>query len=308
MPPIRGLPQSTKWVFTLNNYTQEEYDKLSTIFNERIKYLVFGIEVGDSGTPHLQGYIVLVNRIRLSSLRELVSLRAHFEPAKGSHLQASAYCKKDGRFQEFGVLPSDAQGSACAFERFVTWAKQVTADTGFAPIEREVAQEFPGLYCRYSRSLMHLIEHNCPFPSLQEGTLLPWQQEIWDFLGDDPNDRVIQFVVDREGGKGKSWFARYVYTKMPQKTQLLSIGKRDDLAHAVDPSKRIFIFNIPRGGMEFLQYTILEQLKDRVLFSPKYSSQTKILNYVPHVIVMCNESPDMNKMTGDRYLVTDLSR
>nr|WPR18728.1 MAG: hypothetical protein [Crogonang virus 166] len=305
MPP-RGLPQSTKWCFTLNNYTPAEYAKFASLFNPtRFKYITFGKEQGQTGTPHLQGYLVLINKARLSTLRAICP-RSHWECARGTHEQAARYCQKDGEFEEFGVLPSDARGSASAFEDFVAWAVGVNEATGFCPTEREVAQAYPGLYVRYSRSLMSLIEHNCPFPSLEEGTLLPWQQEIWDFLEQPADDRTIQFVVDEEGGKGKSWFSRYMYTKNPTHTQLLSVGKRDDLAHAIDPSKRFFIFNVPRGGMEFLQYTILEQLKDRVIFSPKYNSATKILNHTPHVVVMCNEQPDIGKMTHDRYNIKEL--
>lgn len=82
---------------------------------------------------------------------------------------------------------------------------------------------------------------------------------------------------------------------------MLSIGKNADLAHAIDESKRVFVFDIPRGSMEYLQYGILEQLKNRMVFSAKYNSTTKILHQKPHVIVFCNEDPDMDKMTNDRY-------
>lgn len=61
--------QSTNWVFTLNNYTQEECDSLPDLINrpgvfERSNSLVKAIavseEVGErNGTPHLQGYLQL---------------------------------------------------------------------------------------------------------------------------------------------------------------------------------------------------------------------------------------------------------
>lgn len=90
-------------------------------------------------------------------------------------------------------------------------------------------------------------------------------------------------------------------TKHSDKTQVLSIGKRDDIAHVIDVSKSVFFFNVPRGGMEFFQYTILEQLKDRMVFSPKYNSKMKFLHKTPHVLVFCNEEPDLTKMSEDRY-------
>lgn len=67
------------------------------------KYLVYGREIGESLTPHLQGTIAFECNKRLSGVRKLVP-RAHWEPTR--RLQESvAYCKKDGNVYESGVLP-----------------------------------------------------------------------------------------------------------------------------------------------------------------------------------------------------------
>lgn len=87
--------------------------------------------------------------------------------------------------------------------------------------------------------------------------------------------------------------------------QFLSVGKRDDLAHAIEIQTRIFLLDIPRGQMEYLQYSVLEMLKNCLVFSPKYQSSMKRLLKCPHVIVFCNEYPDMDAMTRDRYYIID---
>lgn len=116
--------------------------------------------------------------------------------------------------------------------------------------------------------------------------------------------REIQFVVDEVGNSGKSWFTRWAVTNHSDKVQVLKIGKRDDLAYAVDATKSVFLFDVPRTQMQFLQYAVLEMMKDQLIFSPKYESGMKVLTTVPLVVVFCNEDPDMTQMTADRYKIT----
>lgn len=93
---------SKRWCFTQNNWEPHHEDTLKTVpFN----YLVYGKEKGDSGTPHLQGFITFKAAKRPSALKKLLP-QAHWEMAKGTSLQASDYCKKDGDFEEFGDPPT----------------------------------------------------------------------------------------------------------------------------------------------------------------------------------------------------------
>lgn len=95
--------QSRRWCFTINNYTDEE---VSVLDGYECKYMVYGIEKGAEGTPHLQGFVVCNNNVKLGGMKKLNN-RAHWEAAKGTSQQASDYCKKDGNFKERGTLPLD---------------------------------------------------------------------------------------------------------------------------------------------------------------------------------------------------------
>jgi Putative viral replication protein len=287
-----------RWVATLNNWTVDEESHIATVFEgPRVKYGIIGSEVGENETPHLQMFFILEAPARLSWLRNNISARAHYEPARGTSAQAADYCKKDGEFVEFGEFPSE-QGRRTDLERFRAWI----ADLGHVPSQRLLANEFPGLYLRYPR-LMELAQHLVPQPNLvgDEAQLLEWQQHLDSILRLDPDDRKILFYVDPEGGKGKSWFVRHQVSLYPDETQFLSVGKRDDLAYAIDETKRVFLFDLPRGSIEHFQYTVLEKLKDQLVFSSKYSSRVKVLPVPVHVVVFCNEAPDMAAMTHDRY-------
>ena len=133
-----------------------------------------------------------------------------------------------------------------------------------------------------------------------------WQSELEQELDEGPLDnRAIVFYCDPEGGKGKTWFIRK-YLSEHDDAQMFSVGKRDDIAHALDPTKRIFFFNVPRGSMQYLQYGVLESIKDRLVFSPKYNSGTKRIHHDVHVIVMCNEEPDYSQLTHDRFDIRNI--
>ena len=88
----------------MNNYNADEVE---AILDADYKYLVVGDEVGESGTPHLQGYVVFTGMKRLSAVKKILS-RAHWEVARGSHQQAADYCKKGGSFEEYGECPVPA--------------------------------------------------------------------------------------------------------------------------------------------------------------------------------------------------------
>ncbi len=70
-------------------------------------YIVIGREKGKDGTPHLQGYCVMIKPRRLTAMKKIMP-RAHLEVARGTPLEASDYCKKDGLFEEYGELPKTA--------------------------------------------------------------------------------------------------------------------------------------------------------------------------------------------------------
>lgn len=287
-----------RWCFTINNYTAVELQSILDS-SDNFDYLCVGRERGSNNTPHLQGYLVLKQKLRLANVKVLPGFaRAHLEVSRGTPKQASDYCKKDGDFEEFGTLPT-GQGHRSEFDDLKEWLKKLDAP----PSHRDMAEEFPSLWGRYRSSCIGFADLFAPKPRLVEGTLRGWQADLDTLVSQPPDDRQIFFVVDENGNSGKSWLTRYWFTNRSADVQMLSIAKRDDLAYAIDESKCLFIFDVPRGGMEYLQYTILEKLKDRVVFSPKYLSGTKILARVPHVVVFCNEEPDRTKMSRDRFKV-----
>jgi hypothetical protein len=89
--PASSKP-SRAWVFTHNNYDESDVDMYT---NWEKKYMVLGREVSETGTPHLQGFIIFSRTYRLTQVKKL-SPRAHWEVAKA--LDAGNYCMKDKNY------------------------------------------------------------------------------------------------------------------------------------------------------------------------------------------------------------------
>jgi len=103
-----AIPKPTQkakyWCITINNYTDDDIRQFEDI-KQYTAYWIYGKEVGASGTSHLQCFICGNKQITLPTLRRWWPRSGHFEITRGSPKEASDYCKKDGQFVEFGVLP-----------------------------------------------------------------------------------------------------------------------------------------------------------------------------------------------------------
>lgn len=82
------------WCFTLNNYTEEELIAIKSTPCSKVPILVFQKEVGESGTPHIQGALKFSKKSRPSVLK--LSIRIHWEKMKAKDKRDGFnYCLKD---------------------------------------------------------------------------------------------------------------------------------------------------------------------------------------------------------------------
>lgn len=80
------------WCFTFNNYTEENIENLAQYFSDKSEY-VFQEEVGENGTPHLQGFVSFKNAQRIS-FQENLPKQIHWETCKGNKKNNINYCTK----------------------------------------------------------------------------------------------------------------------------------------------------------------------------------------------------------------------
>ena len=77
-----------------------------------MEYAIMGKEIGESGTPHIQGYFLYKNPRSWAAIRKLFRGRAHIENElkHSSPMHNKTYCSKEGDFQEWGKCPEHKQG------------------------------------------------------------------------------------------------------------------------------------------------------------------------------------------------------
>ena len=152
----RNAPRWSRFVFTLNNYTDLEYTQLKES-SITTKWFIMGKEVAPAtGTPHLQGACVIGKQLALSTIKKWPGMeRAHLEEMKGSPVDSHKYCSKDGDFYEWGVSPKPGERTDLkqAAQRILAGATmQQLADD----------PDMSGMIIKYSKGLIALRAYVTP--------------------------------------------------------------------------------------------------------------------------------------------------
>lgn len=262
--------------------------------------MIFGKEIGASGTRHLQGTVCFQSRKRLPQLIQIIG-QAHCSITRYLS-QSIDYCKKDGDVTEWGVAPTPGQkdGKRSDLEDFKASVKEGV--TSMKEL-RELHSNVCALYPRFVREYISDLK---PPITVQTHPLREWQSNLNSILLHEPDNREIIFIVDKIGDKGKSWFARY-YCDLHENAQIIVPGKKADMAYTINEENRVFFLDCPRSKQgDFIQYDFLEELKNGYVFSGKYESRNKVLK-TPHVVVLMNEDPEAGKLSNDRYRIINLT-
>jgi len=254
-PPKKQISPSIRWCMTLNNPTEDELEQLSSISSQFCKFAIVSLEVGDAGTPHLQGYIEFKKKSRPKSVFQFTD-RISWEKAKGTKFQNWTYCTKDGNIK-------------------------LQIGEGFEP--------------EYKIDLV----------------LKPWQEKIVEIIKSEPDDRSIYWFWESEGGIGKTVFQKWCFQNF-QNCIVLS-GKAADMKNGViqymqkndNRYPKLVFINLPRSCKGFMSYTGMEEIKDMFFYSGKYEGGM-VCGRNPHVMVFANEPPDYDKMSANRWKVTEI--
>ncbi len=88
------MPRQKNYCFTLNNYTESDLEDVIKFRNDYCQYISYSREVGESGTPHLQGWFILKKESSMKSIKSVGLKKAHLEVMRGSPLENEDYINK----------------------------------------------------------------------------------------------------------------------------------------------------------------------------------------------------------------------
>jgi len=103
------MSRSRFYCFTLNNPTGH------LTASDVTKCFIYKVEIGQSGTPHYQGYYEAINPISIKKLKEW-NEHAHFEMRRGTRYEAIKYCLKDYLNEDGTVQDIHKEKLLCDFD------------------------------------------------------------------------------------------------------------------------------------------------------------------------------------------------
>jgi len=141
----------SNYCFTFNNYTAETEAKLKAFLDTETSFYIYGHEVGAQGTPHLQGYMQLIKRQRMTAIHKKIGVQLHLEPAKGTAGQNITYCSKSGHeIVTHGECTIKGQRTDLQRATELITANKATM--------KEVMTECPETFVKYHKGLLALHE------------------------------------------------------------------------------------------------------------------------------------------------------
>lgn len=191
--------RSRDFAFTINNYTISDIALvLSLELVYKAKYLLAGFEVGDSGTPHIQGYVYFKDAKSLDKLKKLLP-RAHVEVAKGSPWHNFVYCSEDGDYYEAGEYPQQGKASYKMIEAAM-----------------KSPEKNMQLYTQYRKAFRE-VQSMKPPPQKKRTLILTTIENLPNYIGDEA-------YADDDAYSGQKLVLSNVMYDLPDKITRWSLG------------------------------------------------------------------------------------
>lgn len=139
----------TAFVFTLNNWTPDQYTQIRDFLENNCTWAIVGKEIGESGTPHLQGFALAKKQMAFNVCHKAL-FNAHIEAKSrnSTYQDQFNYCSKDGDYWQCGLQPIDKQGKRQDIIDAITLLNSPGGTM------RLVAEEYADVYVKFHKGLI----------------------------------------------------------------------------------------------------------------------------------------------------------
>nr|CAE18130.1 replication-associated protein [Tomato yellow leaf curl China alphasatellite] len=286
---------SVFWCFTVFFTSVTAPDLVPVFENTHVSYACWQEEESPTTKRrHLQGYLQLKGKRTLNQVKSLFGdLKPHLEKQRARKTdEACDYCMKEetrvsGPFEFGDYCPSGSH------------RRRQRESVIRSPVR--MSEENPSVFRRVKAKIAE-EEFQATVAEIQISNLKSWQLRLRTLLDRAPDDRTIFWVYGPTGGEGKSTFARDLYRN--GSWFYTRGGSADNVSYQyIGCLGNNIVFDIPRDKKDYLQYSLIEMFKDRLVVSNKYEPLMAPLVNCIHVVVMSNFLPDFEKISSDRVHV-----
>lgn len=293
--------RALNWCFTINHW---KIGHLSILTSLPWSYLLIGFEIGKKRrNPHIQGYIEFdkdkyPKPIYLTALIKLTGVNdIHWEVAKKDQKINYIYCTKDGAFIEMGEPRKTGVKSKFGM---------IIEDIHNGATKEHIMERYPDVYIRSKSNIDAMImDEKKKIHEFDDFKPYAWQNNLIYELNQKPHNRKIIWYIDSIGNTGKTFLCKYLVYKNTDDAIYFTNGKSNDITHSYN-GQTIVLFDFTRSIEGHINYSIIETLKNGIMFSGKYNSRQKIFS-IPHVVCFSNFNPDPSTLSADRWDIRDIS-
>lgn len=259
-----------------------------------------------TGRLHLQIFVSFKERVTSKKIKDIFGKEVHYAVARGTPEQNRIYCSKDETRNREGATWGDFRGQGRRND-----LESAAASIKVQPSFKKFVEENTSISIKYFGSLekVHKTLHSytpAPNPLFTKSVWMAWLDRE---LSKPANNRRVIWVVDRRGNIGKTMYSIELYSRRPEEVYITGITKGDRQAFAYE-GQGIVIFDVPRcstpeEGRDMFPYQQLEHFKNGFFPPGMYGSATKMFR-IPHVVVMSNWEPHLDKLSTDRWCIVEL--
>lgn len=293
------MTQRTRnWCFTDYDLSIIRWKEIYENNSFGLRGVKFGEEIcPTTGKKHLQGFM------QFEIPKTFFWVQKRFEPLHVGPMYAKEvkaaveYCEKEATTTIFGRL--SYQGKRTDLEDLMHGVEEQKTNLELCYMDPVGMQKYYRFIIKfrqwYDTDMQNKKLHDRLHVNL-------WENQIkWLKLLEEQNDRQILWIYDEKGGTGKGEIGKQLTCH--NDGVIFTNSKNGDIAYAYNYQKTV-IFDFSRSLEAYVNYDVIEQLCNGVMFSKKYESATKIFER-PKIIIMANFGPRLEKLTSDRWVIAN---